>query len=664
MRCDRVSIILEAASRSLVLPNFSARITERKMKRISLLLFTVTLVWTSPLSAAPPPPEKLLASDTLGFVSVPDWTAGVAALRQNPYGRLWSDPVMRPFRERFLSRFAGDLVEPLEKELGLNLTNVSRLFEGQVTLAFTPGSNENKPGKSGFIFVADTGSRSAELASSLAQMRKKWIDDGKQTKPAQIRGLEFSTLRFEAAEVSRILDKILPNPAPPQKKPAEGDQEPELAEWTIGRSDSLLLISDSPKAIEKLLVLQAGGALPALADVPAYASEAPAFRQAQLAGWFNIKAIFDRLDQKQATSEGDAEESGASLITLSHFFGALGFTSVRTLAFDVQQNTGGSLLTLRGQVPESGRKGLFKILALESKESGPPPFVPADAVKFSRMRLNLPQAWNNLEAMLAEVSPPAASFLKFIIATAGKDKDPNFDFRESLLARMGDDLITYEKAPRSSSPADYDSPPSLVLLGARNADQMAAAFRAVTSILPPQLTKYKEREFLGRTIYSFTLPTPPGAGLSRPATLLNYAASGGYVAFSSDASMVEEFLRSSAGNGRSLREQPHLAEAAQKAGGMTTGFFSYENTDAAARAFFETARHESFNAAALLRSSNLGNRFGLGQGDSILNWFDFALLPAYERVARYFYFEVGALNVTTDAYTFKLFAPTPPALRN
>ena len=58
-------------------------------------------------------------------------------------------------------------------------------------------------------------------------------------------------------------------------------------------------------------------------------------------------------------------------------------------------------------VPEDKRPALLKIFAAEAKDSAPPSFVPADAVKFSRWRLNVARSWRALEAMLNDLFPPA-----------------------------------------------------------------------------------------------------------------------------------------------------------------------------------------------------------------------------------------------------------------
>jgi len=49
--------------------------------------------------------------------------------------------------------------------------------------------------------------------------------------------------------------------------------------------------------------------------------------------------------------------------------------------------------------------------------------------------------------------------------TAAKEKDPAFGREESFIGNLGDDLISYEKAPRGTTPADLRSPPAIFLLG-------------------------------------------------------------------------------------------------------------------------------------------------------------------------------------------------------
>ena len=101
-------------------------------------------------------------------------------------------------------------------------------------------------------------------------------------------------------------------------------------------------------------------------------------------------------------------------------------------------------------VPEADRTGLFKMIAAAPKDATAPAFVPADAVKFWRWRVDGQKDWAALETMLGDISPAALSSLNAAIAMANasaQQKDPSFDIRKNLIGNLGDDFMGYEKAP-------------------------------------------------------------------------------------------------------------------------------------------------------------------------------------------------------------------------
>ena len=116
--------------------------------------------------------------------------------------------------------------------------------------------------------------------------------------------------------------------------------------------------------------------------------------------------------------------------------------------------------------------------------------------------------------MLNDLSPQSLSAVNLILDTANaraKQTDPGFDLKKTLLANLGDDIISYERAPRGNTPAELQSPPSLFLLGSPNPEQLAVALKRLFVIFP-QGDAPAEREFLGRKIFS--VPVPPHALLS------------------------------------------------------------------------------------------------------------------------------------------------------
>ncbi len=625
------------------------------------ILLATRLAFGAPV----PPADKLLTSDTLAVFTIPDYTKASGGWQQSSSSRLWNDPSMKAFRDKFTAKLQSDLVAPLEREFGVKFSDYANLAQGQLTIAITQNGWDGKSDQTpGFLFLLDTKDKSDVLKTNLINLKKKWVDSGKQLKTDKIRDLEFTTLIFNSDDLSKTIDKIFPDPnfghetldAPKPKKPGK------KVEWTIGQSESLLILGNSAKDIEKILIRQSGGAVPSLSEQASFASSYNStLRDSSLYGWVNLKAIVDTITKQTSGNDGDAKRSNPQA---GKIMAALGITGLQTLSFNLKDSTDGTLGNLMISIPESNRKGIFKAITAEAKDANPPPFVPADAVKFTRWRLDIQKTWATLENMLADINPQYSSVIKLVVDNAGKDKDANFDLRKNLIANLGDDVITFEKAPRKQTLADLSAPPSIVLIGSAKAEQLAASLKALGSLMPQQSGKVKEREFLGRKVYALSLPpsTVPGGGKPVEKTL-HYAASGSYVAMSTDAAMLEEYLRGN--TSKSLRDTPGLAEAAQKIGGMGTGLFGFENQAESMRTTLETLKKESGSLANLFGNSPLAGRLGMNEDDKkFKEWFDFSLLPNFDKIAKYFTFTVWGGSVNSEGLNFKMFAPTPPQMKN
>src|ERR1044071_3198852 len=111
--------------------------------------------------AAVPAPEKILPDDTLVLVTAPDFGQVRANWKKGPQAQFWNDPAMKPFAEKFLSKWNEDLVKPLERDLGIKFADYAPLFQGQITLALRqisePGNSEGEPGVLLLIDAKDKG---------------------------------------------------------------------------------------------------------------------------------------------------------------------------------------------------------------------------------------------------------------------------------------------------------------------------------------------------------------------------------------------------------------------------------------------------------------------------------------------------------------------------
>jgi len=634
----------------------------RRLVAIVFALSVPLLMLATSGRAAIPPAEYLLPSDTLLLITVPDFSTLRAAGKQSPQWLFWNDPAMRPFHDKFMAKWNEQLVAPLERDLGVNLNDFTDLPQGQLTFAVTQnGWNGGDNPSPGVLLLLDARGKSDLLKTNLALLRKKWTDAGKPMHNETVRGVTFSVVPLSSNSVPASIASFFPKHQRVQELGKEEKPSPPGV-IVIGQFESLLIVGSSVKAVEPIVTRLTGGALPPLNDNPQFAADRlEQFRDAPLYyGWFNAKTLFTVLAHITPPEPNPDAPSPMPAVPWDKILGASGLTGLKSASFSYRESRDGSQLNFHLAAPEASRQGIFKIIAAAPKDANPPAFVPADAVKFLRWRVDGQKSWATLEQMLSEISPVWSSSLDSAINIANATaqmKDPNFDVRKNLIGNLGDDWISYQKAPTGSQPADLNSPPSLFLFAAVNPDQAVLAIKNVAGLVSSQELAPQPRQFSGRTIYTIALPSRAAA-----ARLLYCAASGGYVALTTDVSMIEAYLRSADSRAKPLRDIAGFADAAQHVGGAGSGLFSYENQRETLRTAFATLKNNSANGSPSAGASAFSALPFGAPGKVFSGWMDFTLLPDFDKIAKYFNFSVTSGSTTADGLSFKVFAPRPPQL--
>jgi hypothetical protein len=633
--------------------------TTKILHLVFLAAFAASLTFATSTRAAIPPAENLLPADTLFFLTVPDCTALRATAHQSPQWLFWSDPAMKPFHDKFTSKFEETLVAPLEQALGVKLADFADLPRGQFTLAVTQngwtGGDDAAPG---VVLLLDTGDKSDLLKTNLDALKKKWADSGKPIRTEEVRGVSFSIVTLSSNDIPPSLAGLFPGRQPVQELGRESKpQKP--AELVVGQFESLLIAGSSMKAIEPVAAHLSGSLLPALNDDALFAADKLSqFRDAPLYyGWLNAKTLFYVLAHIPPPTPNPQAPQPFPAPQWSKIIDATGLTGVKSASFACRETRDGSSASFFIAAPEADRKGLLKIFAAAHKSAVPQSFVPADAVKYWRWRLDSQDAWAALEKMVGDISPMTAAGFNTAIDMANanaKKTDPDFDLRKNLIGNLGDDFMNYQKLPAGASP----EMPSLYLIGVDKGETAATAIKDLLSLSMPRQQKTPDpRNYQGHKIYTIPLAAPRVVGAAAvPARSLFITSGGGYVALSTDISMLEEYLRNGEKPPKPLSGTPGLVDAAQRVGGTSGGLFGYQNQRETLRYLFKTLKNQDANDNA----GGLGSMAALPK--AVRDWLDFSLLPDYDQVSQYFYISVYAGITTPDGLSFKAFAPRPPGL--
>lgn len=632
--------------------------------RRSLLagLLAVTVTLTSSVFAAIPPAEKILPPDTLFVMTTPDWAKLREVSNKSPQTQFWSDPAMKPFRDKFVAKWTEEFVKPLERDLGVKFDDYNALLQGQVTLAVTQEGWQGKAeddGEPAVLFLLDAKDKSGLLKTNLTNLRKKWSAAGKPIKTEKIRDVEFSVVPLTTNDIPATLRKFFPQPQDVEELGKDEEKKP-ATELIVGQYDSMLIISSSIKAVEKVVVRIAGGAAPTLAEQGDFeTSRATVFRDAPFYGWLNTRTLIDLAGKMIAAAQNPEAPSPLPIPEVGKILGATGLNGLKAIAFSYRETGEGRTVEFFLNAPESGRNGLLKLFAVEAKEANPPAFVPADVTKFSRYRLDGAKAIAVLEKMVDDFAPGTLNFILGNANEAMRVDDPEFDIRKNIFANLGDDMISFQKPSRGKTLEELSSAPALFLISSPNPDKLAGSLRGVFVILSQQGGAPASREFLGRKIYTFKLP----GRMAGNATGLSYVASGGYVAFSTEDAILEEYLRSSDAQAKTLRDTQGFADAVAKAGGASTGWLTYENQSESVRLLMELLSRSASGTNQNEYGNVLASAIPFAPPEKTLKeWLDFSLLPSFDKVAKYFGFAVSCGNVSANGITIKYYEPTPAAL--
>jgi len=625
-------------------------------------------------TAAVPPAEKLLPPDTLAVVSAPEWAKLRDIYRRSPQSQFWDDAAMKPFRAKFIAKWNEELVKPLERDLGVKFADYEAVMQGQMTFAVTQEGWQGKKqddGTPGFVFLLDARDKSDLLKKNLADLRKKWSADGKAIKTEKIRDVEFSIVPLTTNDIPQTLRQFIPQHQDVEELGKEGaKKEVNQDVLVVGQHESLLIVGSTVKVVEKIMArVTPGNSAPTLADQPDFESARVAmFRDAPLFGWMNAKTFVDVLGRTFTDSENPDAPSPLPIPSADKIIKAAGLNGLKAVAFNFRDTGDGRAVEFFMNAPEATRAGFMKLMSMEAKDSTVPSFVPADAVKMMRARFDCQKAIATLEKMVTDIFPDGLNTWNFILNNANeamRQEDPEYDIRKNIFANMGDDIITYEKAPRGKSIAEIAAPPALILLGSPDAEKLAASLKGLLVILSPTGGSPKTREFLGRKIYSFTPPTMAtsrGAGGSKS---LSYVASGNYVAFAADDAILEEYLRSGSAETppKALRDTAGLADAIAKVAGQNAGLLTFENESERMRLAFDMLKTSAANTNSAA-SSVIESMIPFASPEKKLkDWLDFSLLPEYDKVSKYFGFSVWSGNANANGITFKYYVPTPAQLK-
>jgi len=619
------------------------------------------------------PPEKILPENCVVALTAPDFARFQESMRATPWWQAWNDPAAAPMRTNFWNEARAAGGEALERHLPGPWSRLVELPTGQVTLALVHnGWLTNSALPPGFLIICDVGARSNLLSSYLQSLRQPRNESVTPLPVQKIGGLDFTEIKVPLERFPRSVARFLTGGLEPQPidngTNAPPAPEPARMKWLVGQYDSYFLGGTDVASLERVLDRLTNGPSSSLADNPLFqAAQASGLKKASGYAWVHLQPLLGLLLNPAVAAPAAVDLSaGNALSSARGVLRAAGVGSVQQVVWTLEGQTNGMRLQTWLGTPETSRQGLIRMLPGEGRELPPPPYVPTGVESFRRWRLDGAKTWLSLEGWLAEVSPQMKNIINFLldsVNTAERETTPDFDVRRQLMGNLGDDWVTYAKnAPGTTN----DIPPTILVVGATNSDQVARAIKPIFLVLSPHGGAAETREYLGRVVYTVPFPSIPVPGIENAplGSKLHYTAVTGYVAFCEDAPLLEEFVRDFAGTTNRLSADASFSAAKDNFLGPGNTFLAWTNDREAVRTGYNAWKT---GAALLPVEGLLGTILGLiGHllpETSAKRLLDPELAPPFDSVQQHFYFSIGAAGGDSNGFwNHTLYLPGPASI--
>ena len=595
---------------------------------ISFLLASFTV------AAEPITPRDLLPANTFAVATVPNVAAARKALQASAPARLWNDPAMKAFTDKFEAQLEEKIMEPLLLFADFNLDEYTELLQGQLTFAFTRQENELAPG---FIFLADSGANGEKLAAKVESLREALVESG----------VPHNRLRLEGRDFLHIV-------APVNGPDDEEEERRPRVEAYIGQAGSLFIMA-STRALALQLAKQQAKPNPkeSLATNAEFAGRHKAqLKDALGYAWLDFNVVLDYAMELERRSLDPENPPGPLDPTVGRTLDATGLRGLKSVSVTWHEAQAGGRVEMFLHVPAAARRGLFTMFAGKKGDASPPAWVPANVTSFARWRADGQQLWKQFEEMITGITPLAPGALGGAEGVV-RAKAPEFNFREQVIGTLADDFIIMEPAPTGDHLQELITPSTLYLMKSTKPDITLKALLTIVQVASEQ--EAEESKVAGRTVYSFPITL---AGQEGPQISVHAAATKEYVALTLHENTMKSFLAGPSKDMKKLADRASLKADAIQVGGMESGFFAYENQRPFARSIFRYTKDNPNFLEELLKGFQNPD---LGQPDVAINdWLDFRLLPDFKQVQKYFHFSVAGQQVTEQGISWRLFAPALP----
>ena len=578
-----------------------------------ILLFCVACSLPAAHGKALPDTAKLVPAETVLLVNIDNFSRLEEQLKKTNFYKLYKDPAMATFIGDLQTKWRQE-IQKQDNEFVRTIFDIDALPQGRVAVALVLDEQTKDADEPPFLFITQWGESITKIKEAADKMVKKAIEDGAHRKTEAYRGVNITTILQESGPKFNycFYDDCL-----------IGSTNPDILRFAIAHikgATSATLSGDSDYTATM-------GNIGPYHDIDFYV---------------NIKQII-----KTALAEDSSGEAKSMV-------GNLGFDNVTTFGFSIglarsagKGSCGKAFVKINGP-----KKGILKMLDIESAVLRAPRFISASAYSLAFLNWNIRKAYNELYNILNGLSPQYAAIMHTPLLPPTPEGEPGVQLKRDIVDYLGSQIVIAQGTSHGSKGTGQGSQAlpteTIAALAVNNSKALEKSLSLLHRKMIAPNKPEASRELLGHTIYLVSLPglpflmspgLTPAQALAEPSVpqklTLAFTITDTHLVFGTE-STVERAIRTLASPTAPSVASAKWFTSARSAIPSVVGMAGLEDTAAASEILWQMIKESKTKAKDNERSISIGLNPGLVFSQMGLDVFNFRLLPEFDAVRKYF----------------------------
>ncbi|MHC4193477.1 MAG: hypothetical protein ACYS8I_05355 [Planctomycetota bacterium] len=432
------------------------------------VVLIVSVVCTSAQAGTLPKTAKLVPPETVLLVDIDDFAQFKTQFEKTTSYKLYKDPAMRAFVKDAKAKVRKKVNEADENDILRMFLNTESLPQGRVAVALVLNEQAKTAKAPPLVAITQWGAKIDKVRDAVKELLKKNVELGGRNKRSE---------DYRGVKIGIAVDE-------------------EDTPFNHCFIDDCFIISTNIDLIKFIIAHLKGASSPTLAGDNDYAATMKAvgpYHDVDL--YVNIKQLV-----KMAISEDTTPKTRTMMANL-------GFDNAASVGCSAGfAREPGSSWSGKVFVKINGpKKGICKMLDVESSAIRPPRFIPGSACSAMFANLDVKKAFGELANILRILSPQAAAIMYMPLIPPSPQGEPGIQLKRDVIDHFGSQIVI---ARGINKPFSMDVPPTetFIALAVSNTKALEKSLSVLHSKLLAANNPDAKRELLGHTIYQLSIP--------------------------------------------------------------------------------------------------------------------------------------------------------------